>query len=80
MLLTCRVLRSEYLENISGTILNICCGLLKNRFLQSIIITTGSSNHILGRVVWDKLPKFTFEDFRIARVKRGQFQVFQKLR
>ena len=37
-----------------------------------------TSNHMLGRVILDKLPKWIFENFEIARVKRGQFQYFQK--
>ena len=39
-----------------------------------------TSNHMLGRAIWDKLPKCIFENFEIARVKRGQFQIFQKSR
>ena len=35
---------------------------------------------MLGTAIWDKLPKCTFENFEIAKVKRGQFQFFQKLR
>ena len=38
------------------------------------------SNHISGRAIRDKLPKCIFENFEIARVKREQFQNFQKLR
>ena len=30
--------------------------------------------------IWNKLPECIFENFEIARVKRGQFQNFQKLR
>ena len=30
------------------------------------------------RAIWDKLPECIFENFKIARVKRGQFQNFQK--
>ena len=41
-------------------------------------ISTG--NHMFGRAIWDKLPKCVFENFEIARVKRGQFQNFQKSR
>ena len=32
------------------------------------------------RAIWDKLPECIFENFKIARVKRGQFQNFQKSR
>ena len=39
-----------------------------------------TSNHISGRAIRDKLPKCIFENFEIARVKREQFQNFQKLR
>ena len=35
---------------------------------------------MLGRVIWDNLPKCIFENFEINRVKRGQFQIFQKSR
>ena len=35
---------------------------------------------MFSRVVWDKLPECIFENFEIARVKRGQFQNFQKSR
>ena len=45
--------------------------------LKSIINT---SNHMYGRVIWDKLPDCIFENFDTARVKRGQFQNFQKTR
>ena len=37
-----------------------------------------TSNHMLGRAIWDKLPECIFEHFEIARVKRGQFEIFQK--
>ena len=30
------------------------------------------------RDIWAKLPKSIFENFETARVKRGQFQNFQK--
>ena len=33
---------------------------------------------MLERAIWDKLPKCIFEKCEIARVKRGQFQNFQK--
>ena len=32
------------------------------------------------RAIWDKLPDCIFENFEIARVKRGQFQTFPKSR
>ena len=31
---------------------------------------------MFGRVIWDKLPKFIFVNFGIARVKRGQLKIF----
>ena len=31
----------------------------------------------LGGQFWDKLPEWIFENFEIARVKRGQFQIFK---
>ena len=33
---------------------------------------------MFGRAIWDKLPECIFGNFAIARVKRGQFQSFQK--
>ena len=39
-----------------------------------------TSNHMFGRAIWDKLPKWIFEIFGIAQVKRGQFQNFNKSR
>ena len=36
-----------------------------------------ASNHMFGRANWDKLPECIFENFEIARVKQGQFPVFQ---
>ena len=32
------------------------------------------------RTIWDKVPECIFENFEIVRVKRGQFQNFQKSR
>ena len=34
---------------------------------------------MFGRAIWEKLTEYIFENFDIARVKRGQFQIFQKL-
>ena len=34
---------------------------------------------MLGRAIWDKFPEYIFENSKIARVKRGQSQNFQKL-
>ena len=39
-----------------------------------------TSNHMFWRAIWDKLPEYIFENFKIARVKRGQFQNLQKTR
>ena len=39
-----------------------------------------TSNNMFGRAIWDKLPKCIFENLEIARIKRGQFQNFQKSR
>ena len=33
---------------------------------------------MFGKEIWDKLPECIFKKFQIARVKRGQFQNFQK--
>ena len=30
------------------------------------------------RAIWDKLPEYIFKNFEISRVKRAQFQTFQK--
>ena len=46
--------------------------LLMMRFsLMTVIIST--SNHMFGRAVWDEWPECIFENFKIARVNRGQF-------
>ena len=29
---------------------------------------------MFGRAIWDKMPECIFENFEIARVKRGQFR------
>ena len=47
-------------------------------FLQLNSIST--SNHIFGRMIWDKLPECIFKNFENARVKGEQFQNFQKSR
>ena len=31
---------------------------------------------MFGKAIWDKLPECIFENFEVARVKRGQFQNF----
>ena len=33
-----------------------------------------------GRAIWDRLPECIFGNSEIVRVKRGQFQNFQKSR
>ena len=33
---------------------------------------------MFGKAVYDKLPERIFENFETARVKRGEFQNFQK--
>ena len=35
---------------------------------------------MFGRAIWDKLLERIFENFEIARIKRGQYQNFQKSR
>ena len=35
-----------------------------------------TSNHLFGRVSWDKLPEYVFETFETAPIKQGQFQKF----
>ena len=32
---------------------------------------------MLGRTTWGKSPALIFENFEIAQVKRGQFQIFK---
>ena len=39
--------------------------------IKCLVIST--SNHILGRTIWDKLRKCIFLNFETVRVKRGQF-------
>ena len=46
----------------------------------SSILVIGTSNHMFGRVIWDKLLKCIFENFELSQVKRGQFQHFKKSR
>ena len=38
----------------------------------------GTSNHMFGRTICDKLPKRIVENSEIAWVKQGQFQNLQK--
>ena len=42
--------------------------------------SVSTSNHIIGRSIWDKLPKCIVENSEIAWVKEEQFQNFQKSR
>ena len=44
----------------------------------TIIHVFSTSNHMLGRTIWDKFPEFIFENFEIARVKQRKLQIFQK--
>ena len=46
------------------------CVINKYENLEVSLIRT--SNHMFGRAIWDKLPKCIFENFEIARVKRGK--------
>ena len=46
--------------------------------LQAKSIST--SYHMFMSAIWDKLTKCIFENFEIARVKRGKFQKFRKSR
>ena len=52
------------------------------RISFTIVITSliSTSNHVLGRGIWDKLPKCIFQNVEITRVKRGQFHNLQKSR
>ena len=47
-------------------------------FSQSQLVSNSTSNHMFGRMIWDKLPSCIFENFEIDLVKWGQFQNFQK--
>ena len=42
--------------------------------------TISTNSHMFERAIWDKLPESIFENFKIARVKRGQFENFQESR
>ena len=55
-------------------------GIKGNQEFSNNLLTksVGTSNLMFGRAVWDKFPKCIFENFEIARVKRGQFQKFRK--
>ena len=33
---------------------------------------------MFGKATWDELPECIFENFETARVKRRQFQIFQR--
>ena len=35
------------------------------------------SNHMFGKAIWDKFPGWIFENFEVARVKRGLFKNFR---
>ena len=45
-----------------------------------ILLAIGTSNHLFGRAIWNKLPECIFDNIEITRVKREQFQNFQKSR
>ena len=42
-------------------------------FKVADLSTISTSNHMFGRAIWDKLSECIFENFEIARVKRGWF-------
>ena len=50
-------------------------------FFTRLAINTviSASNHMFGRAIWDNFPECIFENFEIARVKRGQFLKFSKI-
>ena len=50
---------------------------MKQPFDSKTFVT---SNIMIGRAIWNKLPECIFKNFEIAQVKRGQFQDFQKSR
>ena len=62
-------------ENSSGKFQNNAINKVKQTSLSHMIST---SNHMFQRVIWDKLPECISENFVIARLKQGQFQIFQK--
>ena len=51
---------------------------MEQNLCMGMVICT--SNHMFEREIWDKLPKYISENFEIARIKRGQFQNYQKSR
>ena len=55
---------------------------MKNYFMWYNLLakSISTSNHMFGRVIWDKLLKYIVENSEIAWVKQGQFQNFQKSR
>ena len=54
--------------------LSIKCWVMKKK--KSRVST---SNHMFGRAIWDKLPQCIFENFEIARLKRGAISKFLKI-
>ena len=56
------------------------CRIKSVNYTKKSYKSVSTSNHKFGKAIWDKLPECIFENFEIARVKRGQFQNFQKSR
>ena len=50
------------------------------KYSYYVLDTISTSNHMLGRAISDELLECIFKNFEIARVKREQFQIFQKSR
>ena len=52
--------------------------IVHNYFYYVRLLTLiSTSNHMFARAIWDKLPESIFENFEIAQVEWGQFQIFK---
>ena len=75
------MLTNQKVEEIEKKYMDFFESLLQS--LSSILITlkevlaTGTSNHMFGSVIWDKLPECIFENFETALVKWQQLQNFK---
>ena len=74
------IIYSIYLNCFNNTVNGTGVGsitVLHERVIIRIYLIS-ARNCMLGRALWDKLLECIFENFEIARVKRRQFQIFQK--
>ena len=67
-------------SNITSKLFYAPSGSELPRITRTATDLISTSNHMFGRATWNKLPKYIFEDFEVAQIKRGQFQSFQKSR